>query len=461
MNDQPPDLDLKFLPDWLKESPSKNAYADYGGADLEKRGRDFSKSTPPPRDRRPGERCASERRRPDSRCRDQPGERNPERTREQAVPPVKAAPVDVEFLPEPNCATALAKQIKSSARAYPLFGLARMFLEKPGRHRVKITVHDGSAPLFQCGENGPVAFDRQSIERNAFAFAKHLFYEEVTTLGEPLKGNYTNVARCRLSGVLLGPTNHHAYQPALRKLYGERFSRRMAFAEYQREIEIVTTSEAIEAWKEQSRSVTTFRTLHEPEQAVLASANEAERHFRQNYLGKCVRAGTSFEVFGEASRNLPDRPIAAAIRQAWEKEMRFPGQLMNHLRREFMHAGLHIFKHSNRAQLVSAIRPIPFSGKQQSFSAVVAEILKIIGGTPGCTRVELAAKILPSHGEDAAKTKTALAADLHWLIHEGHVIEFHNGILELPQPRSHPPDAQLAHFHQVGVVVRREIEPRR
>src|SRR6187455_595784 len=31
MSDSPVELDLKFLPDWLKESPSKNRYADYEG----------------------------------------------------------------------------------------------------------------------------------------------------------------------------------------------------------------------------------------------------------------------------------------------------------------------------------------------------------------------------------------------------------------------------------------------
>ena len=44
MSDSPLDLDLKFLPDWLKESDTKNPYADYAGEaprrDFDRRGGD-------------------------------------------------------------------------------------------------------------------------------------------------------------------------------------------------------------------------------------------------------------------------------------------------------------------------------------------------------------------------------------------------------------------------------------
>jgi len=114
---------------------------------------------------------------------------------------------------------------------------------------------------------------------------------------------------------------------------------------------------------------------------------------------------------------------------------------MNHLRHEFIHAGLYIFKHRNRVQLVSAIRPIPFGNKQQTLSDSVTEILKVIAAVPKCTRAELAAKILPAHQDDPAKIKSQLASDLHWLTHAGHVIELHNGILELPLPPGPNPAA--------------------
>src|SRR5436305_1199877 len=115
---------------------------------------------------------------------------------------------------------------------------------------------------------GPVAADRQILENSAFASSRDDFYTVEVTQTDPLKGNFSNVARCRLSGTLLGPTNHHAYQPQLRNLYETRFSRRMSFADYQRQIEIVSDPAVVEQWKEQARNVTTYHVKNaEPAQS--------------------------------------------------------------------------------------------------------------------------------------------------------------------------------------------------
>ena len=123
----------------------------------------------------------------------------------------------IEFLPEPAAGAGIARQIKSSGRAYAVFGTAKLFLERPERHRVRLTSVDAEVLLHQIG-TGPISFDRTTIERNAFLTAREEFYREDTVQGEEIKGSYRNVARCRATGALLGPTNHHGYQPALRKL---------------------------------------------------------------------------------------------------------------------------------------------------------------------------------------------------------------------------------------------------
>ena len=55
-----------------------------------------------------------------------------------------------------------------------------------------------------------------------------------------------SVARDRFSGALLGPSNHHGYQAALRKLYEERYSRRIEWQAFLRNIENVSDPAAIE-----------------------------------------------------------------------------------------------------------------------------------------------------------------------------------------------------------------------
>ncbi|MCX6967547.1 MAG: hypothetical protein NTZ46_07165 [Verrucomicrobia bacterium] len=470
MSDSPLDLDLKFLPDWLKEPADKNPYADYAGEsprrDFDRRSggnrgpgggnrgprpggdrpqraaggpqgrsgggrderggprRDFGKPGGPrgPRDSRDG----------------RPGDRRSERPSEQRPPVPRVEeiliPLYIEFLPEPNAVAALAKQIKSSHRAYPIYGLGRMFLNKPERHRVRVSSNAPSHPLYQVGEGGPVTTSRQAAEREAFRELKANYYAEETQQLEAPKGNYSNVGRCRLSGVLLGPTNHHGYQPALRKLYEARFSRRMDFNEFLRQIEVVSDPAVIEAWKTQVSCVTVFRTTQEAEPVEFKSAQEVEAHFRAQYLEKCIRSGKTLEMSGIASRNVGDRQIRDAIRSAWEKERSFPAQTVNRLRPHFQDAGLHIWKHRKRILFVSTVRPVRFGSDAQSVSRHIADILNIIEASPKCTRADFSTHLLKPHEAEAdfQKIKAALASDLHWLIGSGHVIEFHDGTFELP-----------------------------
>ncbi len=457
MSDTPPEFDLKFLPDWLKSEPTENRYANYEGeSERPRRGDRDDRRGPRPGGNRPGgPRPSGDRRgpRPGGGPREgggprreggggprgregrQDDRRRPFDRNRPPQPPIVPANVKVEFLPEPSGAQSIARQVKQSSRAYPLFSTGRLFLERPERHRVRITSLDTTAPLFQIGE-GPISFDRALIERNAFRDLKAQYYTEETTQGEPLKGNYTNVARTRTSGLLLGPTNYHGYQPALRKIYEERYSRRMSFQEFtQKEIEIVTDEQTINDWKEQARSTTTYTTTQEPEPIVFKSAFEAEQHFRKHYLPNLVKTGTTLECPGVAARNMPERSLGMALRDAWEKERGFPAQLVNSLRPYLLETGLHFFKHRKRVLYISAIKPSRVALGQDMASGLSA-ILKAVEESPKLTRRDLAVKILGENHEapEMLEQKAQLARDLHYLVHAGHVIEFHDGTLDLPLP---------------------------
>ena len=533
MPELPADFDLKLMPDWLKEPATKNPYADYEGRDDDRRSRGRGAEDwggrgrpddrrgkqgggqrpggPPGRRDDRGRRDAAGGRKPDGKRpgqpaggpeyrRDKPEE--PRRSdgprgqepREHHGPPAQPANVTIEFFPDESCTASIARQVKSTHRAYSLFDLARMFLARPERHRLKITTKSVAEPLYQVGGEGPVSMDRAAMERTAFPLSREKFYVEVTEQRELPKGNFSNVARCRANGMLLGPTNYHGYQPALRKLFEERFSRRMSFAEFQREIEVVSDPALVEQWKQQSSSVTVYRlkppeapkkpaspeqekepapaaaeppveekpaaesveggenpveatpegqatpetaAAAEPETPVayegpvFASLNEVEQHFRENFLPGLIRSASSFHLTGQASRELPDRGIAAAVRQAWEQERGFPGQMMHQLRQQFSRSGLHVFKHRKRMQFVSLIRPLPM--EDGNLSPSVAEILQVIQANQNCNRASLAAAILGTDENpvDTAR-KTTLATDLRWLIETGRVIEFSDGRLELP-----------------------------
>jgi hypothetical protein len=428
----PPDLlDLKLLPAWVKEPPQPNAYADFSGEEERPDRRQDRHGRPPPRGPRPGG--------PRSRGPKDRQERKPRgapQRRDHRPAPIAAPPaVSVRFLPYPPALENVVAQIKSGSVAYSIFALARLFLEKPERYNVRLTTTDDSV-MHQVGEAGAVAVDKTILENGAFTDAKDDFYNIEVTQSEPIKGNFTNVARDRLSGTLLGPTNHHAYQPRLRSLYEQRFSRRMSFPEYQRQIEIVSDPEVVERWKEEARNITTFTTKNGEPPATFTNAAEAERHFRQNYLAGLLRSGKEFVVGGVLSRQLPDRPLRNLIEDAWSRETRSPSQMMQELAGTLRPAGLNVFRHRRGMLFVSPIRVRAFTHEQTGVSPSVNAILETLAATPRINRKELAEKLLVDlAGEEAETRKLSLASDLHWLVSEGYVIEFNDGSLDMPRAK--------------------------
>ncbi len=429
-------LDLKLLPAWVKEPVQTQTYARVQGAAESDRPRAYQR---PKQDRErklkpPG------RHGPPRRVRDRPGKPAQDRDGQDRhkVSRMIAPPVAVRFLPRPAVFENVVAQIKENAVAYSLFALARSFLEKPERYEVRLTAASES-PLYQLGENGAVSFDREFLERRAFQLAHEDFYKIETTLAEPIKGNFSNVARCRSSGTLLGPTNHHNYQPQLRGLYEQRFSRRMSFADYQRQIEIVTDPALVEQWKEQTRKIVTYTTIREETASTFNSAVEAEQHFRQNYLPGLMRSVPKVTITGAHSRHLPDRALHQAIEDAWTRQTRSPSDVMQELAGQFREGGLHIFRHRRGILFVTSIRPRAFVHDQAGVSPSVNVILETLTATPGTTRKELAEKVLVDLvNEEAERAKLVLASNMHWLIREGYVIEFNDGSLDLPRGKAKP-----------------------
>jgi hypothetical protein len=471
-------LDLKFLPAWVKEPGATNHYDHYTGeeAPAERRSRDRvgrhkDRSFPSHERRghtqRPG--SGLDKRHPGrtpktegTRRRDSDRGKNRRLPDRVAQAPPKPFEGTIRFLPRQNVFENVVAQIKSGSVAYSLFVLARLFLEKAGRYEVHLGAK-AEAPLFQLGEDGGLSVDREFLERNAFRFAQRDFYQVNVVESDPIKGNFSNVARCRLSGTLLGPTNHHAYQPQLRSLYEQRFSRRLSFADYQRQIEIVSDPAVVERWKEEARKVTTYATVREQTPLTFSSAAEAERHFRSHYFPTLIRNVDDVTVGGTSSRSLPDRTLNRAIEEAWVRETSSPSNVMQELASRFRQNGLHIFRHRRGMLFVSPIRARAFVHEHAGVSPLVNAILEAVSAKEGINRKQLF-ETLTGNGasEDAERRKLALASDLHWLINEGYVIEFNDGSLDLPRMKSkrpQPAEALAASATMVDITATTTLWP--
>src|SRR5208283_4342000 len=332
------DLEKLFLPAWALGKPVVNPYAKFAGepAGREDRPREGRRGGPRPdsfgerrgpRPPRAGGKFGD--RKKGFSQRDDRGERRP--AMRDFEPPAPLPEIAVTFLPDENGVESLARQIKVTGRAYPLFQIAQIVLVKPERYAVQLAVKknaDGTVkqPLFVCAlDDTPWLSDDEAV---AHVLKVHFatFYQAERTATEPPKGTYTFVAQCGLSGAILGPPNHHDYQNQLRKLHAERFAR-MPFDAFKSRVKIVRDEEVVKKWVEEQSFKTEYTCLNVPEPLKLGSLEEVEKHFRAVHKDTIIKPVESHTVGGVLSRNLRSRELQRLVRNDWERQKYFPLQL--------------------------------------------------------------------------------------------------------------------------------------
>jgi hypothetical protein len=401
------------------------------------------------------------------------GDRRDEPRAERPAPPAPLPELNVAFIPEERGVEQLARQIRVTGRAYPLFKIALLILQKAERYSVLLTKKSGAAaqPLFACAlDDSPWTNENEAVAhvlKNHFA----TFYNAERTATEPPKGVYTFVAQCGLSGEVLGPPNHHDYQNQLRKLHAEKFSR-MPFDLFKARVKIVKDEAVVKKWIEDQSFKTEYVCLNVPEPLKLATLEEVEKHFRATHKDSIIKPVETLTVAGLPSRSLRDNGLQRLIRQEWEQQKFFPLPIATKLSQQFAQYGLQFFKVNKTVTHVSVARPTFLDLETTPVSENIKRIIEYINGNAKCTRKKLVEALAPTpkvvkapvteipiapapvaEGETAAAPakpaepaapeatpeQTAVIVDLHWLIHQGAVLEFADSRMEtakkpLPKP---------------------------
>jgi hypothetical protein len=406
-------LDLNFVPQWARKPPGKNHYSGSETVQEERKPRRDDRRPP----RREGRR--------DDRPRE-PREERPRPPRE----PIKELPVAVSFLPEQKRLASLVRQIHHSRRAYPLMDLANLLIHDSEGYLVKIEVNKDAPEfhLYQCRQCKAVASDEETIINHIIG--RHLtdFYDKEEIETEPPAGNFPGVARCRKTGILLGPPNHHSYTDKLNEIHQSRFAH-LSLEEYKRNIEIVKDEELVNQWKEESRKQTVYKLKSDPE-AEAIDHRKAEAEFAKEVPGLYEPTHRAV-IPAKVSQALEDRHVKQAIRRVWSKESRFPLTMSFAMRAAFRHMHLHLFK-AGKINFVTHIKPHPI--KPEDTIPNIAEVLSFLKEHPGSTRQHLLEVLHPSLDPKSKEAKDALQP-LGWLIERGHIIEFFNGTLSVPLGR--------------------------
>ncbi|MGH8047827.1 MAG: hypothetical protein ACREKL_11315 [Chthoniobacterales bacterium] len=541
MSDEPPstpdlatmDLSLSFGPAWARESDSGERLAKMAAKhdreERPERGGPRRDDRGPRSDRRPPRRDGDKRGGARTPRRD---DRREERRPEREPEPEPLAGWEVQFLPDKPGVDGLAKQIKSTAKAYPLFDLAHLVLDKSARYHVEFKrITDDAPALFQLKSDGSMWLAERDAVAHAMATQLDKYYRRERVAVEPPKGVYPCVAVCGMSGVLLGPPNYHDYQTKLVRLHAERFAN-VPFEVFKSRIRMERGEEMIAKWKDEQSTKEVYFPLdpskpeapapepaqqapvadHAPpaaqaeepaaeaaeaavedaapeqseepaleaaEPAVesteaaapaegeapgtpaveseaaaeeaatpteaaprLESLAEVEQHFREHHLPKAlIRIRERVTSPGSAALNTSAPAVLRLTRNAWEQLSRFPLPLAHRLAQHLTSRGVHVFKSHDNHTYVGVARPRFLDTTSSPVSASLVAMLKSIEENARAPRAEQW-KALLALRSDVAETEreTAVAADLLWLLREGHVIDYAKRGLEITRrPKASQP----------------------
>lgn len=415
--------ELNIVPEWIKATPK--SYENHAGEEPDRPRRDWGdrdRRPPRPRGDRPprpqGDRPPRPRGdRPPRREGPRPPERKP------ALPPPPAA-VEIQFLPEEKGLAAMVETMKHSPHAYALFDVAKLILNKPERHLLKLALKPGAdgtrAPLFLALADEMVCQNKDEAVRHVFRRHADKLYRTEKKPCDPPKGAFASVNRCGITGEIFGPSNYHDYQATIVRFHQRRL-RYMSFDDFRARIQTVKDEAVVKQWVESKSFVTEFHCLFCAEAKPFASREEIEKHLTETHLAALVTSGPELQISGAASRQQTWAALSEAVRIAWISEWRFPLRTAQLLSDRLRPEGFHFFKHRKGVTYVSHIKPKRIESLD-GLSDQIQKILTFLRAHPDSVRKQLADNLQISDQD-------RFMADLHWLIAEGSVVEFADGRL--------------------------------
>lgn len=326
------------------------------------------------------------------------------------VPPARGW--NAVVLPEPAGVENLTIQIKSTGRAYQVFDLARLFLSKNDRIRIRFEPQRGEKvdPLILCAPDGSLWLTRDEARRHftRAGLLSHYFREEKITV-DPPKGVFTTVAICGFSGTVLGPPNFHGYQRTIVQLHQERF-KNMPIERFKSRIRMERDEEAVRRWTEAQSTRIHYTLLDAGDDApTFTGAEDAARHLIETRESEIFAEAPSATVPGALDHGLLSPGLVTLFREALDRQRRFPLELVQELCRQFETQGLRFFKENKRETFVSRSRPRSLD-PGVSVSPRVKRIVEFIRSHPLCTYKDVVVGLIPQGADLLERAAAASAA---------------------------------------------------
>ena len=331
----------------------------------------------------------------------------------------KPLDVDVKILPETKALGTIIRKLQQDFHAYKLKDLAYFFLDNPSSVLLKIAPRAGSQTegqrsFRQCKACGFASTSEDDVVQHILTAHIGDYYDIKEIECEPPKGNFNCVAKCGLSGVLLGPPNIHEFNGVVREMIRTRYPN-MTEEQYRSHIEMVRDAEAIEEWRKSAVKKTVFVAKGAGEDAPQLTREQAEAEFRRNIMPSMLETPKNLMITAEMALKSPVKPLVWAVRDALEAERRTPYNMCFALRGAFHHRKLHFFR-ANDARGPEFVT----SADLKEFDAAhaipeLAKVATFIAEHPCSPRVDIV-------------TDPEIEKHLVWLVSTGHVVAFTNGV---------------------------------
>ena len=346
--------------------------------------------------------------------------RRQEAPREQ----VRPLDVDVKILPEPKALGAIIRKLQQDIHAYKLKDLAYFFLDNPSSVLLKITPRRGEGagaaaqplPAFrQCRACGFAAISEADVVEHVLSAHLGDYYESRDVECEPPSGNFSCVARCGLSGELLGPPNIHEFNSIVREMVRTRYPD-MTEDQYRSHIEMVRDSDAIEAWRKGKTTCRKFFPKGDAADGAQGLTREqAEGELKRTILGSLIDSPKNLMMTADIALKSPVKPLQLAARNALDAEMRSPFNICFALRGAFHHRKLKFFRANDQRgpEFVTNVEYKEFDAAHAI--PELAAAAKFLEEHPCCDKSEF-----PQDGE--------FEKHMNWLVTTGHAVAFTNGV---------------------------------
>ena len=340
----------------------------------------------------------------------------------------KPLEAEVKILPETKALGTIIRKLQGDTHAYKLKDLAYFFLDNPSSVLLKISpkakqggegreTGDARREVFyQCKACGFASTNESDVLEHIATAHLGEYYDSKEIECEPPKGNFNCVAKCGLSGVLLGPPNIHEFNAVVKEMIRTKYPE-MSEEQYRAHIEMVRDADTIEEWRKTATKKTVFfaKGTADQEGAPSLSREQAEGEFKRTIMPSLIDTPKNLMITAEVAMKSPVKPLQWAAKDALEAERRAPYNMCFALRGAFHHRKLKFFR-TNDARGQEFVTNVEY--KEFDAEHAIPELAaaaKFVAEHPCCDKTEF-----PQEPD--------FEKHIEWLVSTGHVVAFTNGV---------------------------------